>query len=147
MLDIDEPIGGRRRPRGSATSSPGSALRHLRPHRHPGRLRVIVVEVDGRTIWIDLPIRRDGMLDAVAGQLVSVRFDRPGDAVYLFDSVVADVVTTTTPRSARRCRSPSTAARTAPTPAWRWCSTPPSTSVDGASARQGRRPVGRRPRA
>ena len=49
-----------------------------------------VVEVDGRTIWIDLPIRRDGMLSLTRGQLVSVRFDRPDDAVYLFDSVVSD---------------------------------------------------------
>jgi c-di-GMP-binding flagellar brake protein YcgR len=50
-----------------------------------------VVEADGHTIWIDLPIRRDGMLHLEPGRLVSVRFDRPGDAVYLFDTVVSDV--------------------------------------------------------
>lgn len=50
-----------------------------------------VVEVEGRMIWIDLPLRRDGMLDLTPGQLVSVRFDRAEDAVYTFDSVVADV--------------------------------------------------------
>ena len=49
-----------------------------------------LVETDGRTLWIDLPIRRDGMLSLSPGQLVSVRFDRPGDAMYLFDSVVAE---------------------------------------------------------
>lgn len=49
-----------------------------------------VAEVDGRTIWIDIPIRRDGMLTLSRGQLVSVRFDVADDAVYLFDSVVAD---------------------------------------------------------
>lgn len=50
-----------------------------------------VVEADGRTIWIDLPIRRDGMLHLTVGQLVSVRFDRPGDAAYLFDTAVSEV--------------------------------------------------------
>jgi len=50
-----------------------------------------VVEADGRTIWIDLPIRRDGMLHLRPGQLVSVRFDRAGDAAYLFDTAVAEV--------------------------------------------------------
>jgi c-di-GMP-binding flagellar brake protein YcgR len=50
-----------------------------------------VVEVDGHTVWIDLPIRRDGMLHLEPGQLVSVRFDRAGDAAYLFDTVVAEV--------------------------------------------------------
>lgn len=49
-----------------------------------------LVETDGRTLWIDLPIRRDGMLSLSPGQLVTVRFDRPGDAMYLFDSVVAE---------------------------------------------------------
>ena len=49
-----------------------------------------LAEVDGRTLWIDLPIRRDGMLSLSVGQLVSARFDRPGDAVYFFDSVVSD---------------------------------------------------------
>lgn len=50
-----------------------------------------VVEADGHTVWIDLPIRRDGMLHLEAGQLVSVRFDRTGDAVYSFDTVVAGI--------------------------------------------------------
>ncbi len=50
-----------------------------------------VVEVDHDLIWINLPIRRDGMLDLHEGQLVAARFDRPGDAAYLFDSVVAEV--------------------------------------------------------
>lgn len=49
-----------------------------------------LAEVDGRTLWIDLPIRRDGMLSLSVGQLVSARFDRPDDAVYFFDSVVSD---------------------------------------------------------
>lgn len=50
-----------------------------------------VVEADGHTVWIDLPIRRDGMLHLEVGQLVSVRFDRPSDAVYSFDTVVAEI--------------------------------------------------------
>ena len=50
-----------------------------------------VVEADGHTVWIDLPIRRDGMLHLEVGQLVSVRFDRPNDAVYSFDTVVSDI--------------------------------------------------------
>jgi c-di-GMP-binding flagellar brake protein YcgR len=50
-----------------------------------------VVEADATTVWIDLPIRRDGMLHLEAGQLVSVRFDRTGDAAYLFDTVVSQV--------------------------------------------------------
>ncbi len=49
-----------------------------------------LTEVDGRTFWIDLPIRRDGMLSLSVGQLVTARFDRPGDAIYFFDSVVSD---------------------------------------------------------
>ena len=50
-----------------------------------------IVEADDRLIWIDLPLRRDGMLSLAVGQLVSIRFDKPGDAVYLFDTVVAEV--------------------------------------------------------
>lgn len=75
-------------------------LRYLEPGT-PLRLSVLgdalggfaccIVAVDGHTIWIDLPIRRDAMLDMEVGQLVSVRFDRPGDAVYLFDTVVTEV--------------------------------------------------------
>ncbi len=52
-----------------------------------------VVEADGHTVWIDLPIRRDGMLHLEVGRLVSVRFDRPNDAVYSFDTVVSDIRT------------------------------------------------------
>lgn len=48
-----------------------------------------LIERDSRTLWIDLPIRRDGMLSLSVGQLVTARFDRPGDAVYVFDSVVS----------------------------------------------------------
>ncbi|MCO8126330.1 flagellar brake protein [Acidimicrobiia bacterium EGI L10123] len=91
MLDIDE-----------ATDHNATAvrLRYLEPGV-PLRLAVLrdvlggfacsIVEADGRTIWIDLPIRRDAMLDLEVGQLVSVRFDRPGDAVYSFDTVVTDL--------------------------------------------------------
>lgn len=50
-----------------------------------------VVEVDGRTLWIDLPLRRDGMLHLEPGQLVTVRFDRRDDAAYLFDTAVAEM--------------------------------------------------------
>jgi len=70
---------------------PGLELR-LSPLGDPiGGYASSVVEADGRTIWIDLPIRRDGMLHLQVGQLVSVRFDRPGDAAYLFDTAVSDV--------------------------------------------------------
>lgn len=91
MLDIDE-----------ATDHNATAvrLRYLEPGV-PLRLAVLrdvlggfacsIVEADGRTIWIDLPIRRDAMLDLEVGQLVSVRFDRAGDAVYSFDTVVSDL--------------------------------------------------------
>lgn len=91
MLDIDE-----------ATDHNATAvrLRYLEPGL-PLRLAVLsdvlggfacsIVEADGRTIWIDLPIRRDAMLDLEVGQLVSVRFDRAGDAVYSFDTVVSDL--------------------------------------------------------
>jgi len=91
VLDIDE-----------ATDHNATAvrLRYLEPGV-PLRLAVLrdvlggfacsIVEADGRTIWIDLPIRRDAMLDLEVGQLVSVRFDRAGDAVYSFDTVVTDL--------------------------------------------------------
>ncbi len=49
-----------------------------------------LAEIDERALWIDLPIRRDGMLSLSVGQLVTARFDRPDDAVYVFDSVVSD---------------------------------------------------------
>ncbi len=91
MLDIDE-----------ATDHRATAvrLRYLTEGLHLrvsvlgdglGGYACSIVETDGHTIWVDLPIRRDGMLHLAPGQLVSVRFDRPGDAVYLFDSVVAEV--------------------------------------------------------
>lgn len=91
MLDIDE---------ARDHNATAVRLRYLEPGL-PLRLAVLsdvlggfacsIVETDGRTIWIDLPIRRDAMLDLGAGQLVSVRFDRPGDAVYSFDTVVSDL--------------------------------------------------------
>ena len=90
MLEIDEP---------TVRADTAARLRYLVPGL-PLRISDLtdtlggyacnVVEVDGRVIWIDLPIRRDGMLSLSPGQLVSVRFDRVDDAVYLFDSVVAE---------------------------------------------------------
>ncbi len=56
-----------------------------------GGYRCHLIEADRRNVWIDLPIRRDGMLSLTVGQLVTVRFDRPGDAVYSFDTVVSDL--------------------------------------------------------
>jgi c-di-GMP-binding flagellar brake protein YcgR len=91
MLDIDET---------TDHNATAVRLRYLRPGL-PLRVSVLgdslggyacsVVEADGQTIWVDLPIRRDGMLHLERGQLVSVRFDLPDDAVYLFDTVVAEV--------------------------------------------------------
>ena len=91
MLDIDET---------TDHSATAVRLRYLEPGT-PLRLSVLgdvlggfacsIAEADGHTIWVDLPIRRDAMLAMEVGQLVSVRFDRPGDAVYLFDTVVTDV--------------------------------------------------------
>jgi c-di-GMP-binding flagellar brake protein YcgR len=46
---------------------------------------------DEKLLWIGLPLRRDGLLNLTVGELVSVRFDRDGDAAYLFDTVVAEV--------------------------------------------------------
>ena len=56
-----------------------------------GGYSATIVDTGDRLVWIDLPIRRDGMLTLNVGQLVSIRFDRRGDAVYLFDTVVAEV--------------------------------------------------------
>lgn len=91
VLDIDET---------TDHSATAVRLRYLEPGM-PLRLSVLgdalggfaccIAEADGHTIWVDLPIRRDTMLDLEVGQLVSVRFDRPGDAVYLFDTVVTGV--------------------------------------------------------
>lgn len=81
---------------GSATTSrlrylePGLALSVSDLTDTLGGYTCHLTEVDGRTLWIDLPIRRDGMLSLSPGQLVTARFDRPGDAVYFFDSVVSD---------------------------------------------------------
>ena len=46
---------------------------------------------DERLLWISMPLRRDGLLNLSVGELVAVRFDRDGDAAYLFDTVVAEV--------------------------------------------------------
>ena len=50
-----------------------------------------VKSIDDRCIWIGMPLRRDGLLNLSIGELVSVRFDRDGDAAYLFDTVVAEI--------------------------------------------------------
>lgn len=71
--------------------TPGVSLRISDLTDVLGGFATSVVEVEDRLVWISLPIRRDGMLQLTPGELVSVRFDRPGDAVYLFDTVVADV--------------------------------------------------------
>jgi c-di-GMP-binding flagellar brake protein YcgR len=91
VLDIDEE---------ADHNATAVRLRYLEPGT-PLRLSVLsdvlggfacsIVEADDHTVRIDLPIRRDAMLDLEVGQLVSVRFDRPGDAVYSFDTVVTDL--------------------------------------------------------
>lgn len=91
MLEVDEPTGRTETTSRQRYLQPGLALRISDLTDTLGGYACNVVEVDGHIIWIDLPIRRDGMLNLSAGQLVSLRFDRPDDAVYLFDSVVADV--------------------------------------------------------
>lgn len=90
MLDVDEP-----HPRAETAArqrylEPGLSVRISDLTDSLGGYVARVAEVDGRTVWIDLPMRRDGMLSLSTGQLVSVRFDRPDDAVYLFDSVVSE---------------------------------------------------------
>lgn len=90
MLDIDD----------TTDAATATRLRYLTPGL-PMRLSPLcdsvggyacsLVEVDARTLWVDLPIRRDGMLDLEPGQLVSARFDRPDDGAYLFDTAVAEV--------------------------------------------------------
>jgi hypothetical protein len=55
-----------------------------------GGYTAAVIDTNG-LCWISTPMRRDGMLDLGPGELVSVRFDREGDAAYLFDTVVAEV--------------------------------------------------------
>lgn len=45
----------------------------------------------GDLCWITVPLRRDGLLNLTIGELVSIRFDRDGDAAYLFDTVVSQI--------------------------------------------------------
>jgi c-di-GMP-binding flagellar brake protein YcgR len=90
MLEVDQPSVRAETAARQRYIGPGLALRISDLTDTLGGYAANVVEVDGRTIWVDLPIRRDGMLSLTPGQLVSVRFERPGDAVYLFDSVVSD---------------------------------------------------------
>ena len=89
MLELDEPTVRAETAARQRYIAPGLPIRISDLTDTLGGFAANVVEVEGRTIWIDLPIRRDGMLSLTPGQLVSVRFDRPGDAVYLFDSVVS----------------------------------------------------------
>lgn len=89
MLEVDEPHLRAETAKRQRYLAPGLPLRISDLTDSLGGYAATVVEVEGQTIWIDLPIRRDGMLSLSAGQLVSVRFDRTDDAVYLFDSVVA----------------------------------------------------------
>ncbi|MFP5321907.1 MAG: flagellar brake protein [Acidimicrobiia bacterium] len=85
MLDIDETTAARLR-----YLRPGTSLR-LTPLGDPiGGYAASVVEVDDGAIWIDQPIRRDGMLQLEPGEMLAVRFERPDDAVYVFDTVVAE---------------------------------------------------------
>jgi c-di-GMP-binding flagellar brake protein YcgR len=90
MLEADEPTVRAETAARQRYLVPGVGLRISDLTDTLGGYACSVVDVSGRTIWIDLPIRRDGMLSLSPGQLVSVRFDRPDDALYLFDSVVAD---------------------------------------------------------
>ncbi len=91
MLDIDDATDRSDTAARLRYLEPGLALRISDLRDALGGYACSVVEVEGRLIWIDLPIRRDGLLDLSLGELVSVRFDRTDDAVYTFDSVVADV--------------------------------------------------------
>jgi len=91
VLDIDDSTDGGATAARLRYLAPGVPLRLAALGDRLGGYASTVVEVDAGAIWIDLPIRRDGMLHLEAGQLVAVRFDRPGDAAYLFDTVVAEV--------------------------------------------------------
>lgn len=91
MLDTDEATDHNATAVRLRYLEPGTPLRLAALSDVLGGFACSIVEADGHTFWIDLPLRRDGMLDLEAGQLVSVRFDRPGDAVYSFDTVVAEV--------------------------------------------------------
>ncbi len=90
MLEVDEPHLRAETATRQRYLVPGLALRISDLTDSLGGYASTVADVDQHTIWIDLPIRRDGMLSLSVGQLVSVRFDRVDDAVYLFDSVVCD---------------------------------------------------------
>ncbi|MDZ7674660.1 MAG: flagellar brake protein [Acidimicrobiales bacterium] len=90
MLDVDTPVGRTENAARQRYLQPGLALSVSDLTDTLGGYVSRLVRVDDRHLWIGLPMRRDGMLTLSEGQLVSVRFDRPGDAVYLFDSVVAD---------------------------------------------------------
>ena len=90
MLEVDEPHLRAETAARQRYIEPGLALRISDLTDSLGGYASNVADVDRHTIWIDLPIRRDGMLSLSVGQLVSVRFDRVDDAVYLFDSVVCD---------------------------------------------------------
>ena len=90
MLEVDEPHLRAETATRQRYLEPGLALRISDLTDSLGGYAATIAEVDRHTIWIDLPIRRDGMLSLSVGQLVSVRFDRVDDAVYLFDSVVCD---------------------------------------------------------
>jgi c-di-GMP-binding flagellar brake protein YcgR len=90
VLDIDETTDAATAAR-LRYLAPGLAVRVSVLGDAVGAYACSIVETDGERIWIDLPIRRDGMLHLERGQLVSVRFDRPDDAAYLFDSAVAEV--------------------------------------------------------
>lgn len=91
MLDFDEAIDPTVTAARQRYLEPGTSLRISDLTDALGGYACSVVDVDDDHIWIDLPIRRDHMLDLAPGQLVAARFDRPGDAVYLFDTVVAEV--------------------------------------------------------
>lgn len=91
MLEIDETTDNGVTAARLRYLTQGVALRLSALGDSLGGYACTVVEADGHTVWIDLPIRRDGMLHLEPGQLVSVRFDRPTDAVYFFDTVISEV--------------------------------------------------------
>ncbi len=90
MLEVDEPHLRAETVSRVRYLTPGLALRISDLTDSLGGYSATIADVDRHAFWIDLPIRRDGMLSLTIGQLVSVRFDRVDDAVYLFDSVVSD---------------------------------------------------------
>lgn len=90
MLTIDDSTDHNATPARLRFLEPGVGLRLSDLRDALGGYACNIVEVRDGTIWIDLPIRRDRMLDLELGQLVCARLDRPGDAVYLFDTVVSE---------------------------------------------------------